>query len=429
MRTKNKLVWLILVSVLLAVVACEYTEYPDPIWDPDAEGAPPPEITALTPSSLAFEGITIVTIEGNNFHSTLTKNQITFNGFIASIDMDASTSDALVVTTPLVITDATLNAVDSVQIMVAAEGAYAGAVWPGNFRIERAVINWGEFNLDPLESSREPNAVAVGPDETIYVATGASDKKVYKVDSTGVAEEWFSGSGLASNTYDMKVGPGGYVYFTRNIPYLYRIDPAGTEAVRMERSGSKVISFDFNENGDIFVGGKSDSIYVFDATTELPRGVADADDYQYNTMRVLNGYLYIAGEYVGDDDTVTPVKAIWRHEILTGSELGDKELVIDWATTGYTELQDVASLMADEDGILYLGLTEGATTIATLDPATGEMGEFYSAVLAAPATHLSWGTGNYMYMARTSSAASDAVPNSVLRIAQTKSSAPYYGRN
>ena len=424
MRIQNLLGFLMVGLFLIVGIGCEYEDYPDPIWDPDDAGGPTPVITSMDPADVAYDGLTIVTITGENFSEVVTENQVTFNGVVAEINADLSSTTQLVVTMPVVITDASLNAISGVQVMVAVQSAYAGAVYDQDFRIERAVIEWGGFIGEKPE--KLPNAVAVDADENVFIAAG--DKILYKVDTAGDRIEY--GTGLSATTNDLKIGPGGEPYFARNNPFIYRFDPGGGAAVRWHRVGSKITCFDFNIDQNIYCGGKNDSLYFVDVSAETNRGVALSEDYIYTTLRVYDGYVYVAGVYDGDDTAVTVTEAVWRHEILAGDDLGPRELVFEWASTDEVAEQNILSMVVDENGLFYLGLSEAdGPAIVTVNFATQEVEPFYNAVLTAPATSLSWGNSGYIYSTRTMAVSTDDLPTGAFRIAQSLTSALYYGRN
>ena len=424
MRIQNLFSCLMVGLVLIGGIGCEYDDYPDPVWDPDDMGGATPVITSMDPSDVAYDGLTVIAINGENFSPVLSQNQVTFNGIVATIDTNLSTASQLVVTMPVVITDAALNAISAVQVMVAVQGAYAGAIYDQDFRIERAVIEWGGFIGEKPE--KIPNAIAVDADENVFVAAG--DKILYKIDTLGVRTEF--GTGLSSVTNDLKIGPGGAAFFARNNPYIYRIPPEGGAADRWHRVGSKIACFDFNADQNIYCGGKNDSLYFVDVTAETNRGVAFSDDYIYKSLRVYDGYVYVAGVYDGDDVTVTVDQAIWRHEILAGDELGPRELVYDWADYEFSAEQNILSMIVNADGLFYIGVSEGTgPAILTINFGTQSVEPFYDAVLTSPATSLSWGNSNYIYCARTMAASTDDLPTGSFRIAQPFTSALYYGRN
>lgn len=424
MRIKNLFSYLVIGLILIGGMGCEYDDYPDPIWDPNDAGGPTPVITSMDPADVAYDGLTVVTITGENFSPVMTENQVTFNGVVANIDPALSSSTQLVVTMPVVITDASLNSISNVQVMVAVQSAYAGAVYDQNFTIERAVIEWGGFIGEKPE--KLPNAVAVDADENVFIAAG--DKILYHVDTAGVRTEY--GTGLSAITNDLKIGPGGIPYFARNNPFVYRFDAGGGAAIRWHRVGSKITCFDFNMDQNIYCGGKNDSLYFVDVTAETNRGVALSEDYAYSALRVYDGYVYVAGVYEGDDVAVTVTEAVWRHQILAGDDLGPRELVYDWADSDYAVEQNILSMVIDENGLFYLGLSEAeGPAIVTVDFATQEVEPFYNAVLTAPATSLSWGNSGYIYCARTLAVSTEDLPTGAFRIAQSLTGALYYGRN
>ena len=409
---------------LFGAIGCEYTDYPDPIWDPDATGEVAPVITSIDPAEVAYEGLTVVTITGENFSPVTTENQVTFNGRVAQIDASQSSITKLVVTTPIIISDASLNALDAVQVMVAVQGAYAGAIYDANFRVERAVIEWGGFIGEQPE--KLPNAVAVDADENVYVA--AVDKIIYKIDTDNVRTAF--GSGLSVLTYDLKVGPEGYLYYARNIGRIYRVPPEGGAGGSWHSVGSKITCFDFNADQNLYCAGKNDSIYFVNVATEIDRGVALSQDYIYNALKVYDGYVYVSGIYDGVDPLVTTTQAIWRHEILAGDDLGPRELVYDWADYSFSVEQDIQSIVVDSEGLFYIGVSEGSgPAIITLNITTLVVEPFYEAVLTTPTTKLAWGNSNYIYCVRNRATSTTEVPTGLFRISQSSTSAPYYGRN
>jgi hypothetical protein len=436
MKTLSKISLLIVASVLLVLTACEPQDLPDRIYDPDETGAPTPTITSMDPADQAYEGITTVTITGTNFAANTEYNQVTFNGQLASIDAGLSSTTQLVVDVPIVINDPDVNFLDSVKVIVAVQGAYAGALYDQNFTIKRAVINWGGFAGEV--PAKEPNAVAVDADENVYAA--ASDGILYKISPEGERTEF--GTGLPAITKDLLVAPGGYVLFVRNNKYVYRFDPTGGAAIRWLTVDGKLTCMDINAEGDLYTAGSSDSIFVADMTAETYVGVAAYVDYVINALRVYDGDLYVAAVYDGDD-TPEVLSGIWKHAILDAAgNLGSAELVLDWADYFPDGDQAIRSMLISSEGTFYLGLTEKyaedgisyapGTAILRVDPATGSAESFYSTVLQAPGGHMKWGNGNYIYSARyiedveTVAGAPEII---VQRIDQESSSAPYYGRN
>ncbi|MCF7826184.1 MAG: IPT/TIG domain-containing protein [Candidatus Marinimicrobia bacterium] len=412
--------------ILIVAVGCEYNDYPDPIWNPDETGSPAPTITAVSvyPPGVAYDGVSTITITGTNYSEIPSENQVTFNGYVGSIHESESSTEQLVVTMPIVITDAAINEIDNAQLLVAVQGAYSAAAYTGTFPVKRAVIHWGGF-VGELPA-KDPLAVAVDADENVYVA--AKDKALYKIDTLGVRTVY--GDMKSTVITDMKVGPDGYIYFGRNIPRIYRVPPGGGDGASWHGVGSKIACFDFTEDQNIYCSGKNDSIYFVDRVAETHFGAGLSEDYTYVALRVFDGHVYVAGTYVGTDTLVTVTEGVWKHQILASNFLGDRELVYDWSASSYAPAQNITSLMINDEGLLYLGLSEGdGPAMVTLDEASQAVAPFYEAVLTGPATMLSWGNGAFMYCVRNLTAPTDQVPNTVFKIAQTAVSAPYYGRN
>ncbi|MCF7808829.1 MAG: IPT/TIG domain-containing protein, partial [Candidatus Marinimicrobia bacterium] len=206
MKQKRTLLLIAISLFAFTLLMCEYTDYPDPIWDEDDAGNAAPVITSMSPPDLAYEGITEITITGSNFSSVPSQNQVTFNGYAARLDEANSTSTQLVLTTPVFITESRgseFNAVDSVQILVAAQGAYSPAEYDQPFRVERAVVKLGGFAGEaPAKNATTVTADANG---NIYVA--AEDKILYKIDSVGVRTAY--ATGLSGAERDLKAADPG----------------------------------------------------------------------------------------------------------------------------------------------------------------------------------------------------------------------------
>ncbi len=417
----------ILAVALLSTLACTDNDYPDNIWDPDAEGNAAPVITSIDPPGGSYDGIGIVKIMGDNFGADFSKIQVTFNGRVASIDTAQSSEGVLTVGVPVVISDSDVNVLDSVQVMVSVQGAYLGGVYHDNFVVERAAVIWGEYGTG------FPNAVACDAQENVYVST--NEKLIFKIDPDGNKTEY--ASGLSLLTTGLRMGPDGVLYYAKNYKKIFRVPAGGGPKETYMTFSGKVSDLDFDQNGNLFAAGKGDSIFC--VTDSVDRGVAGYEDYEFTALKVYNDYVYVAGTYVGLDASI-PVWGIWRNPITNATgDLGASELVFDWAAYVGLDGPGIEAMTISADGMLYVGASEvytgatytGGDAITIVDPATGSTTPFYTAVLYAPATSLCWGNSNYIYCARflDGSTAEGAPASAIVRIAQPELGAPYYGRN
>lgn len=426
MRQKRTLLLITASLFAFTLFTCEYDDYPDPIWDEDDAGDAAPVISSVSPANLAYEGITEITITGSNFSPVPSQNQVTFNGYAAILDEANSSATQIVLTTPVFITEsvgAEINSVDSVKLVVAAQGAYTGAEYAQAFTVERAVIKLGGFSGEA--PAKNATAITADPNGNIFVAAG--DKILYKIDAAGTRTEY--ATGLGGKETDLKAGPDSLVYFARYIPYLYQVPAGGGAAVRWHRVGSKIACFDFDANQDIYCGGKNDSLYWVDVANETNRGVAPSLDYNYKALKVYDGYVYVVGSYEGDDATVTPIQAVWKHEILAGQDtLGSRELVYDWANWLYSDEQDITSLVVDENGLFYLSTSDGSgPALVTLDPVTGTTAGYYEPVTGAPINHTFMAEDNYIYGVTEDPDVTDEITFIPIRIALPVNGSPYNG--
>lgn len=422
---------------LLSFYGCE-NEYPPSVWDPDDPGAPTPVITSIVPPDISYEGVGIIEIYGHNFSANAGDNLVFFNGKKGTV-LTADTN-YLKVQCPVLIESPTQNAIDSVRIKIAVQGAYLFAEYKkpdGSFhpyRLERAAIEYGAF-----DATNKPHALEVGPDEALYVATEAKNiyKVYYKSSDSLVTEPWATNLAITIIS-GMRMGKDGAMYFVRKNKIIYRVAQGGskTEWAKNNASNGNLNDLDFDQNY-VYAVGNGDSIFVYSYATARPKSNKYSKGYDFCAARVYNGYLYVAGKYTGTDATVAKA-GVWRLPITDGT-LGDFELVFNWFNYVGGVVPAIQSLAIDANGDIYIGAKEsydatpnyintGAVTV--YHPATGVAEPWYPSILFAPATHMSWGQSNYLYVTRLidNESAGGAPKIRVIRISMPMNGAPYYGR-
>ena len=395
----------LLVFIAVALfTGCE-NKYPNSIYSPNAKYNPDPVITDVQPK-LALAGIDTVKIMGKNFSPNPEENTVYFNGKKAVI-ISASETE-LTVQAPNVPSD-------SVKIDVAVHGALLFAKY-APIKLEYASIEYGGFD-DYMNAS----GLACDLSENIYVVL--TTRKVLKVTPDGTQEDY--GTVPFFIATGMKIGPGGYLYILRGNRTVYRIPPGGGAAQKfVPRISGRIYDLDFGPNGILYTAGKADSIFSVQPDGSF-LGTAAYVDYSIKSVRVYDGYVYVAGEYNGTDTTI-PKEGVWRNQITsTDGKLGNSELVFDWAAYAGENGPSILSITFSEKGNLYIGENRD-NAITIYSPGTGSTRILYPGVIFPPTNYLSWGNGNYLYANRHNDM--NASERRIMRYTMKVNGAPYYGR-
>jgi len=385
--------------ILLFSIACEYNG-PTNVWDPQEKGAPAPVITGIEPENEAFSGLTEIRISGENFSSNAADIAVYFGTSRAEIV--SATTRELVVIPPKI-------SHDSLQIRVILNSALAYAHY-SPYRLKSASIEFASFGtLDVL-------ALAVDKDDNVYASL--SNKTVVKIKPDG---EKIAYATLSFKPVDSRIGPDGNLFIQKNMNQtLYVVPPGGGEAIEYSKQPlrKKLLCLDFDQYQNIFTAGFQSGLFVLNEAKKYTR-VGVYHTGVVNAVRVYNGYVYV----VVDNNSVEPARGIWRSKILNETgELGENELVLDWANTGEYADNTVYDITFSFDGDMLIG-TDNPDPILVLHP-DGSMEPLYSTILIANAEKVVWGNGKYIYMQR----GGELEGASIYRIEMTKDGAPYYGR-
>ncbi len=386
--------------ILIALfIRCE-ADNPASIYDPDKIGNPTPVITKLIPADSSLAGIGKITIIGENFSPTAEENLVFFDK--TKVEVISATETELKIKTPNIIGD-------SIGVKIAVQGAYLFSnVF--NYKLAPAVWEYGDF-----DEYDDAYGLAMDSDENLYVSLAG--KKIVKVTPTG--EQLDYSATLTDKASAMKMGPGGYIYYVNLLQYMFIIPPGGGTNEIFAILPGGVFDLDFDSNGNIFCGGSGKAIYCIKADGSN-RTVADYNSIYIKSVRVYNGYVYIAGEYTGEDSIAVQI-GIWRNQILNADgDLGDAELVFDWGSKfNYT----VHSINFSANGDLYVG-TDAPEAIIIIHP-DGSYEPLYPGVIEPESYALCWGNRNYLYVNRRSI---DPAKKRIIKINVQTNGAPYYGR-
>ncbi|MFA4906692.1 MAG: IPT/TIG domain-containing protein [archaeon] len=429
---------------LFWVGACD-NDYPDSPWDPDATGLPDPIITSVSPSDSTLDGVGVVTIHGHNFSANMAENFVFFNSGLATIKEDLSDSTTLIVQVPVVIKDATVNAMDSVKIRVAVQGAYMYGVYPAsgvNFKLKRANVEWGRFGMEKL------HAIDSDKDGNVYIASEEKNTAgayiIYKITPDNIKSEF--GTVIFNIVPGMKVGWGGALFVTRvNNKTIYRIPATGGAAAAFNTGGlpgsGKAADIDFDQNVLYAVG--TGTLGAAFAISSAGVATASSEYIGFNLVaaKVYNGYLYVAGKYTGTDATIAK-EGIWKSPINdTAGTLGTRVPVFDWATFVGVDGPTLLSITMDINGNIYAGMKEkyntagdtylGGTAITVISASDGTTSSLYPELLSPPANYFSFESGTALWVVRNPEiqTAKSVVKNRLFKLEMTTTGAPYYGRN
>ena len=122
---------------------------------------------------------------------------------------------------------------------------------------------------------------------------------------------------------------------------------------------------------------------------------ADYTEISIRAVRVHDSYVYVGGNYTGEEEGI-PNVGIWRNQILSSDgSLGEKEMYLDWSEHA-GENSNITCITFDEEGIMYVS-SDAVVAIATIDSQM-KFSELYPNILSAPITKMTWGSGDYLYL-------------------------------
>lgn len=396
----------ILLGFSILIFSCEEPDSPDSIWDENDQGGSTPIVDTVEPSQGAFAGIDTLTIIGQHFSENLSENLVYFNGMLGSVV--GATSTSISVVPPNLVSD-------SVQISVAVQGSFVFGKYENLYTLSAAVLEYG-----PFDQFTDIYSLDLDRQENLIVSLNATpDAQFWIVDTNQDSAVWSRALAKASG---MKLGPTGSIYFVNYQRFLYR-DEQGTEKENTEifkRLNGNATDLDFDENGNLFLGGTGSTIDHVDIYNEdgLTDGVSEAknlDTLDLISLKVFNNFLYVLTTTVSSD------QAIYKIPILDNSgSLGDLELVFDWSN--YTNKEASAlCLTLSESGDIFVGsdwTTQPLTMIQN-----GSASGFYNTILTAPIVYMAWGNGNYLYVINKTEDT-----NRVQKIDTRITGASYFGR-
>jgi len=413
---------LLAISAVALWTACE-NDYPDSVFTWEYTTKPKPAITALEPAGGTFAGIGRMKIVGQNLSTVLAENHVFFNGQPGTIH-ELNGNEMIVQCANVV--------GDSVKIQLRVDGAYELYTHEDGYKLETAVIPYKAVTKD-----YDITGLCVDKDENLYaLRKDGTQGRIIKMTSTDSTTFEEIGKAAFSIAYGMKVGPNGTIFVLRNNTIIYRLPAGSNKDTNLEtfaRVKQRVSDLDFDQNGNLFVGGSGKVIYRVNPTTADTMTVATYTDNNIVALRVYNGFLYVVTDYTGTNTSAVQ-EGIYRNQILdSDGHLGPAELMFDWAAYS-GGIYGINTITFDQNGILFAGL-DGGNAISAINLATGVVTPYYTEVLTTPSSYFAWGNSYYLYVNRHNN--EDETKRAILRVAMSSSvgisqpifGAPTYGRD
>ncbi len=403
---------LLILALGLAVTVGTFsgcTKKPDPsLFDPNWQSLPAPTIASLAPPGSALAGVTVVTVTGTNFSSTLTNNIVYFGSAPGTVLTASATS--LTVRAPLVVSD-------SVQVSVAVLGSQYLSNYVA-YSLKSAVSR-----LSVPSKGEDPNGITCDASGNVYVSlvdsASGSGLGLWKLtpEQIGVKRDTanahlYSTTAGVTKWTGLKMGPAGVLYAARNLQALYRI-PAGGGAGAvwvLFPGGVKIYDFDFDANHNVWAGGANSNIYRI-----TPAGAIKAFPFvgTCRAFRVYNGSLYVGAK-------TDSLESVWQFPIVSSDSLGTPTKYVDFSAKYVPNGPGVQCITFSSDGDLYIGTDAPEGIIVVHQGGSSE--PLYPGIIFPEPVACTWGLGPNLIVSRLGT-----IPHSMLVINTLKTSAPYYG--
>lgn len=408
-KYKLKLKITIIVSLFLFLIifitSCD-TDVTPTLYQDLPNGATP-IISTINPPDSGLAGITTITINGQNFISDPNKTIVYFNQVVAKIDQISETQ--IILKAPILVKD-------SIKIKIAVSGSPKFSE-PYIFHLKAAT-----FEIMKFQDFELPYAITTDKSNNLYfnlISLGLSTG-IKKITPAGILED-FSLKGGESFYTDIRYGWDGNIYGTRNPPvralFKNEFGKAPT-AIAMQEQTARLLTFDIDNNYNIWVGGSGGNIY------RIKSDGVDKKSFPFEgsleSVRFFDGYLYAAA-------TINNVQSIIRFQVISSDELGNPEQYYDLSSnlSGYK----VQAITFSKDGSLFMGTSaigNDPNALVVLSQ-NKEFSQWYPGVIYGPISNFAWNNGNYLYYIRQR--VTDLQQQTIIKINMGILGAPYYGRD
>ncbi len=383
---------------ILLLAGCEYSG-PKAIWNPDADLGPTTQITQVDPADSAKVGVGTIRIIGQNFGLSNDKTEVYFDN-VKGVLKQVSPGEIMVYRPPL--------SGDDITIKVVVNGNYVVAKSP-HYKIPNVYRTYGNIIPKGIVAM-----VDVTKNDIMYAIVR---KDIYKItpdeSNYPIGKQ---GSKLKGTMSDMKVGPGGYLYIQRKDNRLvYRLDlsiedPDNNVPVEFGSFARNASYIDFDQYGNLYGVYKLGVSVLKDSNSAL---VGDFQGIVATGIRVFDNHVYVS-----DIEN-----NIWRAQILDANgNLGNKEMVLDWATSGDYAESTLLSFDFAADGTIYLG-TDNADPVLIQYP-DGTLEPLYKGIMLDQASQVIWSNHGDLFVNRTG----EPERADIFLVRLGKEGAPHYGR-
>ncbi len=386
----------ILVSICILIWMVSGCEYNAPIsmWNQPKVTTATPVIQSIDPPDSSLGGDIEIRILGENFSENAAENFVYFNS--AGTRVKSATSGEIVIYRPPLTGD-------SLTISLVVQKALEVVTFDRPYKITSVSQSYGGFlSEDYLEM------ITVDGDENLY--GGLRDKSVVKISPSGERSNYGT---LRFRGNSLRMGAGGYLYAGCNRDVVYRIPPGGGEYEEYVELTDKVKFIDFDQDGNLYAGGKEVDFFVVKPDLSIVKTNA-YDEIDITTVRFYNNYFWVGGQYEEDDVTKW---GVWKGQF-NGTSIGDPELVLSSDQVEGYETALLLSLTFSAEGAMLIGTDQNDPILLLRG---NEVQPLYYDILEPEATQMVWGSGNYLYVF-------NALSSGVIRIDMGGLGAPYWGR-
>lgn len=362
----------VVATLLITLSACDFGDG-ESLYDPDAQTNAAPVIASITPDGVVLAGVDVITINGQNYSSTLTNNSVVFDdaqgNSAAGIILEASPTQLRVQTPNLP------NTALRVRVSVIGAQNFSNSV---DFPLTAAVVPFGD--IGPTEV---PFGFAADTDGTVYLSLSneGSSVGVIQIAPDGTRAPYFSSTfpwaGLARLD--------GELIGIRRVRAVFGLPEGGSQRVvaALQPSSLSLGTIAAGPSGSIYTGGNVPTVYHIrsdgsTAETTVPApvtalGFAGSTLYAATTLDGVSGRLF-AMSVAADGSLGAPVATADLPAVGTGIAIA-------------------------ADGTVFVGLDRDVDPILEVSP-SGTASALYPGVLEGPATGIAYGAGTQLYMVR-----------------------------
>ena len=372
--TYKSLLLLGLVVLLIAITGCEY-DGPTAVWDQNRPERVSPVINQVDPAE-AGPGVNYLTLIGENFSADSGGNKVYVNGVETEVVDYSATS--VKIRRPSVTGDTTM-------LKLATPDGLGVAAYP-DYKITPIAEPYGGFI-----AGESFGALVVDNENTVYVFEKVR-RNVFKIAPDGTVTEIAISERAVK---DARIAPNGMLILLLGRKNINQMNPVTGEETEWASVSESMTYGDFDANGNLYAGGRRTDLFII-APDLSNRAAGFYEDDEIFAIRVVDNYVYVALEFRDPDDGVPPI-GIWKHEILDAAgNLGPRELVLDWATTGAFAESSILDFEIAASGRIYIG-TDNTDPILMLNPDQSQ-DILYKGIIPTEAAKLYWSPDDVLYM-------------------------------